>query len=186
MTDKTDIAALREAAIKSTGGDWCTDSQHSVIADAGLNANYYVAACSGPECMANAKFIALANPATILTLLDQLEAERRKYAAENLLRKASDKAFNEQFERAEAAEKERDELLTRKDIVASCLLIGAQQKEIAQLRAKLVNPVVLPKLSVGEVMHRSGFDRQYAEGWVSANDNSIHEIRTAGFLVKEE
>ncbi|WP_208950680.1 ead/Ea22-like family protein [Rahnella sp. ChDrAdgB13] len=114
MTDKTDIAALREAAIKATCGDWCTDSQHSVIADAGLNANYYVAACSGPDCKENAKFIALANPATILTLLDQLEAERQQQeAAEHALEvavKCANSGAVELRERAEAAEKERDRL----------------------------------------------------------------------------
>ncbi|QMV54111.1 ead/Ea22-like family protein [Ewingella americana] len=81
MTEKTDIAALREAALMATAGEWCTDSQHSVIADAGLNANYYVAACSGPDSQINASFISLANPATIIALLDQLEAERHQREA---------------------------------------------------------------------------------------------------------
>lgn len=85
MTDTTDTVALRESALKATAGEWCTDSQHSVIADAGLNANYYVAACSGPDSKINAKFIALANPATIITLLDQLEAERQRADEEFIL-----------------------------------------------------------------------------------------------------
>jgi hypothetical protein len=92
MTDTTDTVALRESALKATAGEWCADSQHSVIADAGQNANYYVAACSGPDSKINAKFIALANPATIIALLDQIEAERR---------------------RREAAEKERNDLLNQ-------------------------------------------------------------------------
>lgn len=46
-------------------------------------------------------------------------------------------------------------------------------------------PVVLPSLTIGEVMHRSGFDREYAEGWVSANDNAIREIKAAGGIVKD-
>ncbi|EHI2604814.1 TPA: hypothetical protein ACIA4S_003802 [Salmonella enterica subsp. enterica serovar Typhimurium] len=44
----------------------------------------------------------------------------------------------------------------------------------------------LPKRSVGEVMHMSGFSRDYAEGWCAGNDNAIHEIRTAGIKVKGE
>ncbi|EDX4491774.1 hypothetical protein AHR05_005200, partial [Salmonella enterica subsp. salamae] len=46
---------------------------------------------------------------------------------------------------------------------------------VAELEARKVN---LSKLSVGEVMHMSGFSRDYAEGWCAGNDNAIHEIRT--------
>ncbi|EIZ6823601.1 hypothetical protein MPC91_003520 [Salmonella enterica] len=46
--------------------------------------------------------------------------------------------------------------------------------------------VNLPKRSVGEVMHMSGFSRDYAEGWCAGNDNAIHEIRAAGIGVKGE
>lgn len=60
--------------------------------------------------------------------------------------------------------------------------IGARYEErIAELEARAVN---LPKRSVAEVMHMSGFSRDYAEGWCSANDNAIHEIRAAGIGVK--
>ncbi|EBE8865615.1 hypothetical protein QES22_003611 [Salmonella enterica subsp. enterica serovar Putten] len=57
------------------------------------------------------------------------------------------------------------------------------RQRIAELEARTVN---LPKRSVGEVMHMSGFSRDYAEGWCAGNDNAIHEIRTAGIKVKGE
>lgn len=57
------------------------------------------------------------------------------------------------------------------------------RQRIAELEARAVN---LPKRSVAEVMHMSGFSRDYAEGWCSANDNAIHEIRAAGIGVKRE
>lgn len=60
--------------------------------------------------------------------------------------------------------------------------ITALRQRIAELEAREVN---LSKLSVGEVMHMSGFSRDYAEGWCAGNDNAIHEIRTAGIKVKE-
>ncbi|EJP1904674.1 ead/Ea22-like family protein [Salmonella enterica] len=60
--------------------------------------------------------------------------------------------------------------------------ISALRQRIAELEARTVN---LSKLSVGEVMHLSGFSRDYAEGWCAGNDNAIHEIRTAGIKVKE-
>ncbi|EKT6766913.1 ead/Ea22-like family protein [Salmonella enterica] len=61
--------------------------------------------------------------------------------------------------------------------------ITALRQRIAELEAREVN---LSKLSVGEVMHMSGFSRDYAESWCAGNDNAIHEIRTAGIKVKGE
>ncbi|EBG8826995.1 ead/Ea22-like family protein [Salmonella enterica] len=61
--------------------------------------------------------------------------------------------------------------------------ITALRQRIAELEARTVN---LSKLSVGEVMHLSGFSRDYAEGWGAGNDNAIHEIRAAGIKVKGE
>ena len=66
--------ALRMAAENATPGEWCADDYYGVIADAGLNANYYIASCSGPDNRANKRFIAAANPAAVLALLDELEA----------------------------------------------------------------------------------------------------------------
>lgn len=60
--------------------------------------------------------------------------------------------------------------------------LEAAERRIAELEARAVN---LPKRSVGEVMHLSGFSRDYAEGWCAGNDNAIHEVRTAGIKVKE-
>ncbi|MFH2547984.1 hypothetical protein ABNF87_20715 [Citrobacter freundii] len=59
--------------------------------------------------------------------------------------------------------------------------IAELQSQKAELEARAVN---LPKRSVGEVMHMSGFSRDYAEGWCAGNDNAIHEIRAAGIGVK--
>ncbi|AVV18452.1 ead/Ea22-like family protein [Salmonella enterica subsp. enterica serovar Montevideo] len=60
-------------------------------------------------------------------------------------------------------------------------VIADGSKRIAELEARAVN---LPKRSVDEVMHLSGFSRDYAEGWCAGNDNAIHEIRAAGIKVK--
>ncbi len=74
-----------------------------------------------------------------------------------------------------AAEKHGDD-----DILALLDELEAAESRIAELEAREVN---LPKLSVGEVMHMSGFSRDYAEGWCSGNDNAIHEIHAAGVKV---
>ncbi|UCQ43014.1 ead/Ea22-like family protein [Edwardsiella piscicida] len=78
MMNKIDKQALRSVAENATAGEWCTDSHLGVIADAGLNANYYIASCSGPEHRANARYIAAANPATMLALLDENEALEKR------------------------------------------------------------------------------------------------------------
>ncbi|EBW8392033.1 ead/Ea22-like family protein [Salmonella enterica subsp. enterica serovar Florida] len=67
------------------------------------------------------------------------------------------------------------------EVVALALRDDMRQAR-EQLEARAVN---LPKRSVGEVMHLSGFSRDYAEGWCAGNDNAIHEIRAAGIKVKE-
>ena len=69
--------ALRMAAENATPGEWCTDDHYGVIADAGLNANYYIASCSGPDNRSNKRFIAAANPATVLALLDERERNQQ-------------------------------------------------------------------------------------------------------------
>ncbi|EHP1050778.1 ead/Ea22-like family protein [Escherichia coli] len=75
-----DYQALREAAEKATPGEWCTDDHYGVIADTGLNANYYIASCLGPDNRSNKRFIAAANPAAVLTLLNELETAKKRIA----------------------------------------------------------------------------------------------------------
>lgn len=74
-------------------------------------------------------------------------------------------------------------LALRDDMRQAREQLAAAERRIAELEARTVN---LPKLSVGEVMHMSGFSRDYAEGWCAGNDNAIHEIRIAGIKVKGE
>lgn len=74
MTDITELAqSLKAAAEGATPGEWCSDDQYDIVADAGLNGNYYIASCSGPEHRSNKRFIALANPANVLALVEALE-----------------------------------------------------------------------------------------------------------------
>ncbi|EBR9832051.1 TPA: ead/Ea22-like family protein [Salmonella enterica subsp. enterica serovar Anatum] len=135
-----DKQALREVAEKATKGPWKvfsdidtkTFSIHTPRDKRCENVIKWGGFDCQPNAEANAEFIAAANPATMLALLDELEAK---------------------------------------------------DKRIAELEARAVN---LPKRSVSEVMHMSGFSRDYAEGWCAGNDNAIHEIRTAGIKVKGE
>jgi hypothetical protein len=117
-----DKQALRTEAENATPGEWCTDDYHGVIADAGLNANYYIASCSGPDNRSNKRFIAAANPATVLALLDELEAKNRSWAAQ-------DDHINQQADRIESLEKKNGDLGRA---------LGAAEKRIAELEAREV------------------------------------------------
>ena len=157
-----DKRALREAAKKAGPDEWCafidTKSKTYSVHTLGDNRCGDVVKWAGfdgqQRASAKAKFIAAANPATVLALLDELEA----------------------------AEKRNGELVHNHRVHAARLIDerGQLKQRIAELEAREVN---LPKRSVGEVMHMSGFSRDYAEGWCSGNDNAIHEIHAAGLKV---
>ena len=77
-----DKQALREAAEMATESDWIVDAHegwHAVIpvADA-VNGNYIIAEFQGPESKRNRDYVAVANPATVLALLDELEAAQKR------------------------------------------------------------------------------------------------------------
>ncbi|MCS4608101.1 ead/Ea22-like family protein [Enterobacter kobei] len=79
-----DKRALREAAERATESDWIVDAHegwHAVIpvADA-VNGNYIIAEFQGPESKRNRDFVAAANPAIVLALLDELEAAENRIA----------------------------------------------------------------------------------------------------------
>ena len=84
----------------------------------------------------------------------------------------------------EALEKaQRHANLTEAERQAYLGLISKRDERIAELESRTVK---LPKHSVGEVMHMSGFSRDYAEGWCAGNDNAIHVMRVAGIKVEGE
>ncbi|EBS7465878.1 ead/Ea22-like family protein [Salmonella enterica] len=172
-----DKQALRARAEKATCGEWSLEYGESRFDDDALihrEVAGYIPICriegAHPESgfdedfqmeqQANAEFISAANPATVLALLDEnLQLQREKDATEAVA------------------------LALRDDMRQAREQLAAAERRIAELEARDVN---LPKRSVDEVMHLSGFSRDYAEGWCAGNDNAIHEIRTVGIKVKEE
>ncbi|EAQ4299637.1 ead/Ea22-like family protein [Salmonella enterica] len=172
--------ALREVAEKATPGTW----RRASSLFNGITVTPF-SLCDEEVMLAHAvekrdaEFIAAANPATMLALLDEnLQLQREKDAIEAVALALRDdmRQAREQLEAAEHT--------AAVDHEAACSLVEENEelkRRIAELEARAVN---LPKRSVGEVMHLSGFSRDYAEGWCAGNDNAIHEIRTAGTKVK--
>ncbi|EBC5469652.1 ead/Ea22-like family protein [Salmonella enterica] len=167
-----DKQALREAAEKATRGPWEMERENIWFTDEDGYTKHLAYVQQGDDVddkqdHYNTAFIAAANPATMLALLDEnLQLQREKDATEAVALALRDD-MRQAREQLEAAEKR----------------IADGSKRIAELEARAVN---LPKRSVDEVMHLSGFSRDYAEGWCAGNDNAIHEIRTAGIKVKGE
>ncbi|EBU7540578.1 ead/Ea22-like family protein [Salmonella enterica subsp. salamae] len=159
-----DKRALREVAEKATKGPWKvfsdidtkTFSIHTPRDKRCENVIKWGGFDCQPNAEANAEFIAAFNPKVALALLDEnIQLQREKDAIEAVALRDDMRQAREQ--------------------------LAAAERRIAELEARTVN---LPKLSVGEAMHMSGFSRDYAEGWCAGNDNAIHEIRTAGIKVK--
>ncbi|EGB5818971.1 ead/Ea22-like family protein [Salmonella enterica subsp. enterica serovar Typhimurium] len=160
-----------------------------------------------PNAEANAEFIAAFNPKVALALLDEnIQLQREKDAIEAAALALRDD-MRDAREQLAAAEQERENwrisfdneryradklaaafnaeheqlVMANRSLITQHIRANSAESRIAELESRTVN---LSKLSVGEVMHMSGFSRDYAEGWCAGNDNAIHEIRTAGIKVK--
>lgn len=134
-----------------------------------------------------AAFIAAFNPKVALALLDELDKKQQYIKLRD--QENEDIALTVGKLRVELEHyKSREERVTKLVLDNSTSWdvlyekLEAAERRIAELEARAVN---LPKRSVDEVMHLSGFSRDYAEGWCAGNDNAIHEIRAAGIKVKE-
>ncbi|EBP9658670.1 ead/Ea22-like family protein [Salmonella enterica subsp. enterica] len=133
-------------------------------------------------------FNLLAGPETMLALLDELDKKQQYIKLRD--QENEDIALTVGKLRVELEHyKSREERVTKLVLDNSTSWdvlyekLEAAERRIAELEARAVN---LPKRSVDEVMHLSGFSRDYAEGWCAGNDNAIHEIRAAGIKVKGE
>ena len=79
-----DKQALRADALEATGGSWVRESGEGWEAiccdDDQGNAGFIIAEFQGENATANRKFVQSANPATVLALLDELEASEKRIA----------------------------------------------------------------------------------------------------------
>ncbi|HGW3767024.1 TPA: ead/Ea22-like family protein [Enterobacter cloacae] len=72
-----DKRALREAAEKATKGQWAVEFDDEIYSTDGVNHEQIAMVFSENEA-SDAAFIAAANPATVLALLDELEAKDKR------------------------------------------------------------------------------------------------------------
>lgn len=109
--------ALREAAEKATPGEWkrmMRNSDELMTTFHGVAiGNVFVELTTGKRDIFDAEFIAAANPATVLALLDELEAVQKTSAARLEAIDRTHKMFQRERDRAEAAENRIAELEAR-------------------------------------------------------------------------
>ncbi|HIF2402045.1 TPA: ead/Ea22-like family protein [Salmonella enterica] len=190
-----DKQALREVAERATKGPWTlfsdidtkTFSIHTPRDKRCENVIKWGGFDCQPNAEANAEFIAAFNPKVVLALLDELEAAESQNGYLREQRDEWERKAISNFEECVEMAARIEELEAQRKLAFTASnrwsdKFREAERRIAELEARTVN---LPKLSVGEVMHMSGFSRDYAEGWCAGNDNAIHEIRTAGIKVKE-
>ncbi|ENK1087413.1 ead/Ea22-like family protein [Citrobacter freundii] len=185
--------ALREAAEKATQGEWWSDvvetdgeygegedrasGYHSYAVYVGseslLDMTNSTAACIHEEwdhdyhmawdetAKRNAEFIAAANPATVLALLDELEAAQKLATQQGNIAVA---LLDEVTMLRRNANDNAPEL-------RECL--EAAERRIAELEAKLANPVLLPKTN--------GYWNEQEKAYEEAITLARRQIRLAGF-----
>ncbi len=95
-----DKQELRSKARSASAGEWIKESgdgwEAICSSDDQANGNFIIAHFEGPDAKANREFSQTANPATVLALLDELEAEKER--SEEFLRQA--RSFREAHESA--------------------------------------------------------------------------------------
>ncbi|WFY32765.1 ead/Ea22-like family protein [Citrobacter braakii] len=113
--------ALRSKARSASAGEWIKESgdgwEAIYSSDDQANAGFIIAHFEGPDAKENREFVQVANPATVLELLDDLEKEKgyaSTYEAEKWHYHGLAESEGERADRAEkaleAAEKRIDEL----------------------------------------------------------------------------
>ncbi|EPS6774890.1 ead/Ea22-like family protein [Enterobacter hormaechei] len=113
-----DKRALREAAEKATKGQWAVEFDDEVYSTDGVN-NEQIAMVFSENEVRDAAFIAAANPATVLALLDELEtADALNKHLELAIRKAEgcSEALRRKLEAAEERIAELSELPMKSDV----------------------------------------------------------------------
>lgn len=188
------IDELKALAQKGTQEEWCTDSRHGVIADSGLNANYYIASCSGPDCRANAEFIAAASPTVILGLLAKLEAAEKEIGDWRSIAEASAQDDADWHKLADSKNEVISQLAqgiiklkerVEQNVKTLNRVVRQRDKafaDIAAAEARLLVPVKLP--SERFQYHESDYDDGHTVGWNSYRLEAIKEVTAAGYPVE--
>lgn len=141
MTDITELApAMKAAATEATLEKWYVDNDFDVCSE-----NYgFVAELHGDNLVHNAQFIAVANPANILALLEALEKAQQHIARQEQIILNQDESLSIRRAELEKAQAQSSKWL---EAYHKAVSIGARYEErIAELESRTVT-VKLPPLN---------------------------------------
>ncbi|EMX7395380.1 ead/Ea22-like family protein [Escherichia coli] len=87
--------ALRSKARSASAGEWIKESgdgwEAICSAEDQANGNFIIAHFEGPDAQANREFVQVANPDTVLALLDELESAEKRIAEQSAIVTAAEK-----------------------------------------------------------------------------------------------
>lgn len=115
---------------------------------------------------ANKRFVAIATPLTVLALLDELEAAQKQATQQGNI---AVELFDEVTRLQRSADDRAPELREQ---------LEAAEKRIAELEAKLANPVQLPKTN--------GYWTEQEKAYEEAITLAKRQVRLAGFRCEED
>jgi hypothetical protein len=165
--------ALRSKSRSASAGEWIKESgdgwEAICSAEDQANGNFIIAHFEGPDARANREFSQAANPATVLALLDDLEAKDKSigFLKDHLAQLAN---FNPDWDRLEAATDSLREHMAK---------LSAAEKRIAELEARTVTlpPKEYDNGTDSQIDINAGFANRM---WQKCYD----AIRAAGIGVK--
>lgn len=145
----TNKQALKENALAATAGSWVRESGEGWEAiccdDDQGNAGFIIAEFQGKDAAANRKFVESANPAAVLSLLDELEGEAGRIKELESQRKLAFTAGNrwaEKFREAENRNAEQASIIAKQEkwikdvevtMISATDRAEAAEKRIAEL-----------------------------------------------------
>ncbi|HDW3198140.1 TPA: ead/Ea22-like family protein [Escherichia coli] len=172
---KIDYHALREAAEKATKGKWAVEFDDEIYSTDGINHEQIAMVFSENESR-DAEFIAAANPATVLALLDERERNQQYIKCRD--QENEDIALTVGKLRVEL-EAAKSKLNEQREYYEGVIADGS--KRIAELEAR---EILLPERS--SMLHRTDFHEDYQTVMAYKVSEVIAAIRAAGIRIKGE
>ena len=186
MTDITELAqSLKAAAEKATPGNWRAFQYHDGRCGIGGGHNAEIMVCEhiSKERPHDAMFIALANPANVLALVEALEKAQAKII--ELQRKYEiDPRTHEIIDLEERVAELESEVEKWKQEAEVWEQVAEKQLAMAiELESRTVK---LVDCDFGAVQNMSGGSTDYCHGFVDGTQNAIRAIAAAGIKVEAE
>lgn len=183
--------ALRSKSRAASAGKWIKESgdgwEAICSSDDQANGNFIIAHFEGPDAEANREFVQVANPDTVLALLDELEAAERQSGYLREQRDEWERKAISNFEECAEMSARIEELEAQRKLAFTASNRWADkfresEKRIAELEARTV---VVKQFDDFQIVHY-GATEDYAKGYIDCQNNYNKVLSAAGIGVKGE